>query len=206
MDMSDMTTSMSMATATATDTMSMTMSMATSTATSSMSGMSGMSDSSMTMSMSEMIMTFFTSFKTPLFSEDWTPTSKGQYAGTCIFLIVLAVILRVLIAIRPVLEGRLWTDGMQHATIDGKQDMQTKRMSGVQLSMQELGNRWSRWRVNPAAGRATYEMFIAGVAYLLMIAVMTMNLGYFLSVLGGIWLGTFIMGSVAAQTEWMHCI
>jgi copper transporter 1 len=39
-----------------------------------------------------------------------------------------------------------------------------------------------------------------------MIAVMTMNLGYFLSVLGGIWLGTFIMGSVAAQSEWMHCI
>jgi hypothetical protein len=39
-----------------------------------------------------------------------------------------------------------------------------------------------------------------------MIAVMTMNVGYFMSVLGGIWLGTFIMGSVAAQTEWMHCI
>ncbi|KAJ6104056.1 Mitochondria protein Fmp29 [Penicillium sp. IBT 18751x] len=203
MDMSDMTTSMAMATSTSTGTMSMTMSMASSTATSSMSGMSnmsGMSDSSMTMYMSEMIMTFFTSFKTPLFSEDWTPTSKGQYAGTCIFLIVLAVILRLLIAIRPVLEGRLWTDGLQHATIDGKPDTQTKHMSGVQLSMQELGNRWSRWRVNPAAGRATYEMVVAGVAYLLMIAVMTMNLGYFLSVLGGIWLGTFIMGSVAAQT------
>lgn len=159
-----MTTSMSTATATSTGTMSMAMSTASSTA---MSGMSGMSGSSMTMTMSEMIMTFFTSFKTPLFSEDWTPTSKGQYAGTCIFLIVLAVILRVLIAIRPVLEGRLWTDGMQHATLDDKHDAQTRHMSGVQLSIQELGNRWSRWRVNPAAGRATYEMFIAGVAYLL---------------------------------------
>lgn len=38
-----------------------------------------------------------------------------------------------------------------------------------------------------------------------MLAVMTMNVGYFLSVLGGIWLGTFIMGSVAADSSWMHC-
>lgn len=158
--------------------------------------------------MADMVMTFFTSFKTPLFSNDWTPTTKGQYAGTCIFLIALAVILRVLIAVRPVLEGRLWTDGVQHVTLEGHmgQKTETKHVSGVQLSMQELGNRWSRWRVNPAAGRATYEVVIGGIAYLLMIAVMTMNLGYFLSVLGGIWLGTFIMGSVAAQTEWMHCI
>lgn len=37
-----------------------------------------------------------------------------------------------------------------------------------------------------------------------MLAVMTMNVGYFLSVLAGIWLGTFIMGSVAAESSWMH--
>lgn len=119
--------------------------------------------------MADMVMTFFTSFKTPLFSNDWTPTTKGQYASTCIFLIVLAVILRVLIAVRPVLEGRLWTDGVQHATLEGHMDQkaETKRVSGVQLSMQELGNRWSRWRVNPAAGRATYEVVIGGIAYLL---------------------------------------
>jgi hypothetical protein len=46
-------------------------------------------------------------------------------------------------------------------------DVKTKRISGWQLSMQELGRRWSRWRVNPAAGRATYELVVAGIAYLL---------------------------------------
>ncbi|KAJ5772276.1 hypothetical protein N7520_002805 [Penicillium odoratum] len=160
----------------------------------------------MSMSMSDMSMTFFTSFKTPLYSEDWTPTSKGTYAGTCIFLIVLAVILRVLIAVRPVLEGRLWTDGISHGSepLIGEHDRQ-KHISGVQKSFQELGRRWSRWRVNPAAGRATFELILAGVAYLLMLAIMTMNVGYFLSVLGGIWLGTFVMGSVAADSSWMHC-
>jgi len=38
-----------------------------------------------------------------------------------------------------------------------------------------------------------------------MLAIMTMNVGYFLSVLAGIWLGTFIMGSVAAESAWQHC-
>jgi hypothetical protein len=58
---------------------------------------------------------------------------------------------------------------MQHATLNDHvgHDTQTKHVSGVQLSLQELGNRWSRWRVNPAAGRATYELVIAGIAYLL---------------------------------------
>lgn len=132
--------------------------------------MSGMSDmSSMSMSMADMKMTFFTSFKTPLFADDWTPASKGHYAGTCIFLIVLAVILRVLIALRPILEGRVWTDGVRHGE-DLHAALHTHQkpyVSGWRLSLQELGNRWSRWRVNPAAGRATYELLLAGVAYLL---------------------------------------
>lgn len=120
--------------------------------------------------MSEMSMTFFTSFKTPLYSEDWIPTSEGTYAGTCIFLIALSVILRVLLALRPILESRLWTDGIRHSgggdPLIGERDM-GKHVSGVQQSMAELGSRWSRWRVNPAAGRATFELIVAGLSYLL---------------------------------------
>ncbi|KAK5798219.1 hypothetical protein VI817_004510 [Penicillium citrinum] len=202
MDM-DMTSTMAMATGTATSSMSM----STSTSMSSM-GMDMGSGSSM-MGMSDMMMTFFTSFKTPLFSETWTPTSKGQYAGTCIFLIVLAVIMRILLVIRPILEGRLFTDSAVHSMLDShmpNKDTQTaKPPNGLVLSAREVGTRWSRWRINPAAGRATYEVIVAGVAYLLMLAIMTMNVGYFLSVLAGIWLGTFIMGSVAAESAWQHC-
>lgn len=160
MDMHDMTMA-------STATMSMSTASATGHAHSSMSGMSGMS-----MSMADMEMTFFTSFKTPLFASDWTPTTKGHYAGTCIFLIVLAVILRVLIALRPILEGRVWTDGVQHGAPSQNLDAAVHHkpksyVSGWRLSIQELGARWSRWRVNPAAGRATYELFVAGIAYLL---------------------------------------
>lgn len=161
MDMSDMATS--------------TMSMATSTMSGMMSTSTGMdmdmgsgSSSSMSMSMSDMAMTFFTSFKTPLYGDGWTPSSQGHYAGTCIFLIVLAVILRIMIAVRPILEGRLWTDGIKHSMDDhvlGEEPQ--KQVSGVRQSLQEMGRRWSRWRVNPAAGRATYELLLAGIAYLL---------------------------------------
>ena len=42
----------------------------------------------------------FTSSTTPLFSMSWTPNTEGQYAGTCIFLIIFAAIFRGLLAIR----------------------------------------------------------------------------------------------------------
>lgn len=125
--------------------------------------------SSSMMYMSDMAMTFFTSFKTPLYATTWTPSSQGEYAGTCIFLIVLAVILRLLLALRPILEGRVWTDSVRHSMLDENlpDEARTKRVSGWTLSMLELARRWSRWRVNPAAGRATFELVVAGVAYLL---------------------------------------
>ncbi|KAL2833061.1 Ctr copper transporter family-domain-containing protein [Aspergillus pseudoustus] len=196
------------------------MSMATSTTT----GMAGMTSStstsdmdmsSMSMSMSEMSMTFFTSYKTLLFSNSWSPTTQGQYAGTCIFLIALALILRFLIALRPILERRVWNDGprnrgfvhsaasdtsLEQAGVLPEKPVATGRVTVAQ----EVRSRWSNWKVNCAGGRATYEVFVAGVAYLLMLAVMTMNVGYFLSVLGGIWLGTFILGALAADTHWSH--
>lgn len=49
---------------------------------------------------------FIISSDTPLYSESWTPNSVGAYAGSCIFLIILASILRCLFAFRGVLEQR----------------------------------------------------------------------------------------------------
>ncbi|KAL4874408.1 Ctr copper transporter family-domain-containing protein [Aspergillus karnatakaensis] len=186
--------------------MNMDMDMDMSTTTSSMSMPTPTSDkssmSSMQMDMSTMSMTFFTSFKTVLYSPSWNPTSEGQYAGTCIYLIVLAVILRVLIAFKPILERSVWTDGprgQKPLILHG--DPEKSVETGLQ---RDLKSQWSNWKINSAGCRATYEVVLAGVAYLLMIAVMTMNVGYFLSVLGGIWLGTFILGHLAADNLWSH--
>ncbi|KAL2821212.1 Ctr copper transporter family-domain-containing protein [Aspergillus granulosus] len=191
---------------------STTTSMAASTTTG-MAGMTSSTDSSMagmdmsSMSMSDMSMTFFTSYKTLLFSNSWSPTTQGQYAGTCIFLIVLAIILRFMIALRPILERRVWNDGPRgavHGASDTSLEKAALEKPGRVTVTQEIRSRSSNWKVNCAGGRATYEVVVAGVAYLLMLAVMTMNVGYFLSVLGGIWLGTFILGALAADTHWSH--
>jgi hypothetical protein len=72
--------------------------------------MSGMSHSmGSSGSSSSMSMVFTTDHSTPLYSSQWTPDSTGAYAGTCIFLIVLAIISRLLQAYRHVLELK-WHD------------------------------------------------------------------------------------------------
>lgn len=48
------------------------------------SSMSSTTMDSTMMMMSSMMMTFYTSTTTSLYSMAWTPSSRGQYAGTCI--------------------------------------------------------------------------------------------------------------------------
>lgn len=50
--------------------------------------------------------TFVNSHSTPLYSQQWMPTSAGHYAATCIFLVVLAMAGRGLVAFKAVLEQR----------------------------------------------------------------------------------------------------
>lgn len=92
----DMDMSTTMATATSAMNMSATTTSAMSMATTTDSSMT----SSMMMGMDEMAMTFFTSTSTSLYSMSWTPSTTGQYAATCIFLIAFAAILRALLAFR----------------------------------------------------------------------------------------------------------
>jgi solute carrier family 31 (copper transporter), member 1 len=121
-----------------------------------------------------MVMTFFTSARSSLYTTAWTPTNDGQYAGTCIFLIVLAVILRFVLALRPVLEAHVWNDhprannhfSPDHATIE-QQKATSPISNSFSHARRDLFSRWSGWRVNSAAGRATYELVIAGIAYFL---------------------------------------
>ncbi|KAK1486173.1 heterokaryon incompatibility protein [Colletotrichum abscissum] len=51
---------------------------------------------------------FHTKMATALFSESWTPRTPGQYAGTCLALIVFTIVLRTLIAFKPMLEATVW--------------------------------------------------------------------------------------------------
>jgi solute carrier family 31 (copper transporter), member 1 len=123
-------------------------------ATASMSGMDHG-----TMGMSEMSMTFFSSTNTPLWSNAWRPNSTGQYAGTCIFLIVLATVFRGLIALRCNFPD-LWlafTRRQQTAIL--RREFEAEHL--------KRGRR--PWRINEAAARAVLDTILAGVGVAVML-------------------------------------
>jgi len=168
------------------------------------------SDSS-SMTMSQMAMVFFTSTDTPLFSASWAPHSTGNYAGTCIFLIMLAALFRFLFAVKAWKENA-WLEAelkRRYVTVVGKlplsqrisNDLDTKRMvlsvNGIEenvMVLQRHGLKVRPWRLSVEPVRACIDTVLAGIGYLLMIAAMTMNVGYFMSILAGTFLGSLLVG------------
>lgn len=123
-----------------------------------------MAHESMTMPTSSMVMTFFESTSTSLFSTAWTPGDAGQYAGTCIFLIALAVAFRGLIAIRSNMPVFLaWAsprlDGAR--TIDGPYEGIDEEAKLSHLQGHET------WRFGEPLARAVLDTVLGGVSYLL---------------------------------------
>ncbi|RTE81723.1 hypothetical protein BHE90_003792 [Fusarium euwallaceae] len=170
------------------------------TATSASSSMStsmgsmDMSDSPM-MPASDMAMVFFRAVTTPLFSSAWAPSSDGTYAGTCIFLIVFAVIYQILNAVKRTLFS-------SPDAVVLPRDSYSPNMSAAGRLREQLATH--PFRMATETSRALFQVVTSGMGYLLMIAVMTMNVGYFLSVLGGIFLGTLIAGRFGSDAASGH--
>ncbi|KAJ5203758.1 uncharacterized protein N7498_004637 [Penicillium cinerascens] len=187
--------------------------------TSGMSGMSGMSSSS---SGSGMTMVFTDAHTTPLFSSAWAPSSSGAYAGTCIFLIVLAIIDRCLIAFKATMERQWLATHLKrrYIAISGttteagriNSDPDAKIASlvtaqGVEESVKivhSVSEGPIPWRFSVDLPRALLFLCIAGVSYLLMLAVMTMNIGYFCSVLTGAFIGELAVGRYIQNSKHGH--
>ncbi|KAI2620602.1 hypothetical protein GGR54DRAFT_601630, partial [Hypoxylon sp. NC1633] len=125
------------------------------------------------MSDSQMVMTFFFSSTTSLFSKTWTPATSAQYAGTCTFLIVLAVVMRAMLALKPILEKSVWNpmvnrEGVLIPDDDAgynKGEIAPQRVTGRVYSA--VRRRWSFWRLGTSLGRAVFELLLASVGYLL---------------------------------------
>ncbi|MCJ1476541.1 hypothetical protein MMC13_005207 [Lambiella insularis] len=138
------------------------------------------------MPMSSMAMTFFASDSTPLYSLSWTPASTGAYAGTCIFLIVLASLFRGLLAAKAALEQR-WLDAAlrrhyvsvvgrpslkQRLAAEGDKQQLVLSANGVEeevlvLERKQTSHEGKPWRVSEDGPRAVADTVIVGVGYLL---------------------------------------
>jgi hypothetical protein len=136
------------------------------------------------MSGMSMSVIFQTSIATSLYSAAWTPTTPGAYAGTCIFLILLAALLQVLLAARAWQEAR-WIDkelDRRYVVVQGKaplsetvsRDSLSKRMTltenGVEEDVMVVRRRRHHampWRLSIDPLRALASTVIAAVAYLL---------------------------------------
>lgn len=168
-----------------------------------------------------MTMVFQTDTSTPLFSSAWTPASSGSYAGTCIFLVVLAIIGRCLLAFKAIQEAR-WLDRdakrryvvvnnggssapvSERLSADSEAKLMTLTANGVEenvMVVERRGHEGRPWRFSVDPLRAVLDTVIVGVGYLLMLAVMTMNVGYFMSVLAGVFIGSLAVGRYTSSVE-----
>ena len=135
--------------------------------------------------MAHMEMAFTNSHTTPLYSDSWTPTSEGGYAGTCIFLVLLGMTLRSLFAAKSLLEQRWATQARnrRYIVVKGRQpeaeriDQDPDAKAQALLTAQGIeervkvveapGNPVVPFRFSVDVFRALLTMAIGGVAYLL---------------------------------------
>lgn len=144
------------------------------------------SDSSSSMSMT-MMSVFQTDRDTPLYSTAWTPKNAAGYAGTIIFIILLAMTFRGLLAVKAKMEAR-WLDAelnRRYVVVNGKQPM-AERASQDSLAKQMVLSENGReeqvmvvakktsiarpWRFSVDPIRAVLDTVIAGVGYLLYVS------------------------------------
>lgn len=164
-------------------------------------------------------MMFTNSHTTPLYSSMWTPTTSAGYAGTCIFIIFLASIFRALFAVRTVLEQR-WLARARNrryilvkgqageaGKIESDPDAKTGTLvtaRGVEENIKVVTARVRGtipFRLSVDVPRAAIFMVITGVGYLLMLVAMTMNVGYFMSLLAGTFIGELAIGRYIVYEE-----
>ena len=113
--------------------------------------------------------TLFASTSTPLYSAQWTPSTTGQYAGTCIFIITLAAIFRGLFSYRTVQEQK-WRDvdlKRRQVIVSGKKVDEGDGLDEKDIGAGNRKRRSKPWRISTDVPRASLDTIIAGVGYLL---------------------------------------
>lgn len=138
-------------------------------------------------------MTFHLAINTPLLLPTWKPTNGGDYAASCLFLIALAALTRILIAIRPILDVSSWRreykyhrqlqldSDKEHDGHEGHEGHEVdteankvknhlpppeRRKSGWAAITLAVRDHWENAALSSRVSRAGFDMLIAGLGYL----------------------------------------
>ncbi|RKF80400.1 Ctr type low affinity copper transporter [Golovinomyces cichoracearum] len=161
-------------------------------------------------------MTFFNGITTKLYISIWAPKSIGAYIATCLFLIALSSMSRFLLAAKLWLETT-WTNAelnRRYVTAAGKVPISEQISINPEARQMVLSGNGKEedsivvqnkafhvrpWRITVDPIRALMDTLIMAVGMLIMLAVMTMNIGYFISVLIGTFIGSIIAGRYSPE-------
>ena len=118
-------------------------------------------DKDMLMGMSTMSMTFFDSRTTPLFWNRWRPHDLVQYVATCVFLVALAIVTRILFAVRysPIQSSA----AVRHLPVSDKDAIAGSEIGNINI----FRKWWGDMPFSARFSRATYEVILAFLGYLL---------------------------------------
>ncbi|KAG8985650.1 hypothetical protein FRB90_004529 [Tulasnella sp. 427] len=189
-----------------------------------MHGMNMGDDSSSSSMGMVMYLHFNTPFADTLWFKGWTPGSKGALVGACIGLFILALIERLLAAMRGVMEAwwRKKTDAILVRSFSARPNSELRSSTADQSSIEQKGDsldhaesaaspvvrgapRTAIRRMIPPfiptheLTRAVLHVSQAFVGYALMLAVMTFNASYIVSILVGAFTGELLFGRFAQQ-------
>ncbi|KAF8323143.1 hypothetical protein DL93DRAFT_2049857 [Clavulina sp. PMI_390] len=137
-----------------------------------------------------------------LWFQAWAPTSHGAIAGACIGLVLLAMFERLVAAMRGLLEvewaksASITKEDPSRASTSSNEVLAAPSTASPSSSVQRLARQRPFIPTHDLARGVVYSGQ-AFLGYLLMLAVMTFNAGYIISIIVGLGIGEMLFGRFA---------